>query len=92
METTKLAESDRLDKRVVDELVISGLAQENHDLYEYVVSLRDDARVYRELAQQAIHRLHASTELLNKLRSQHHALLREYRSMRVQTIRRDEAA
>ena len=74
------------------DLVIETLADDEAALLERLASLENDIRIYRELAQQALHELHHLTRRHDRLREQHARLLDEFRFLRAQTMRRSVAA
>jgi len=56
------------------DLVIEDLATETIELRERIGSLEADVAAYRELAHQAIHRLHDVTQTLRRATDQHRYL------------------
>ena len=91
MDTVTGIQSHRQTDAVV-ELVIAGLAQEIIENSERIASLEADVTSYRELGREALHALHALTVKLEQLRQQHHRLIDAYRTLRIQTLQRSEAA
>jgi len=56
------------------DIVIADLSDENALLREYIESLQADVCAYRELAQQALHRLHDQQEEFRRRDDQHRHL------------------
>lgn len=61
---------------VVRELVIEGLGVENAELREHISSLEADIRVYRELAQAALDKVHTQQRRIARLDDENRGLRR----------------
>lgn len=72
--------------------VIEMLADSEAALLERIANLEADVRIYRELAQEAIHQLHDALEQCDRLHAQHARVLEDYRRLREQTMRAAEAS
>lgn len=74
------------------DLLVADLADENAALAETIASLQADVELRRELLSVALVRLHDLERQYRGLQASHYRLIDEYRALRVQTLRQDEAA